>query len=154
MKTKSKKDSKKSKEEILAELRAKRTGIVSKVEESMGVKNVKTSTTIEVGRNKKKVEEEKVTTQNYSVNKEVEKVANKIYNNLLDKINESLESKGVQIAARAEMKEVRYNEKNYINKIHDLTKEGYIYAFPIVDTSDNYKAIGMMFQKIVKKTVK
>lgn len=152
---------KKSKEELLAALKAKKKSgskdLDSKVLSSMGIKPEAMKTKVEspkVNVRKKEDQEPSVTTQIYSINKEVERIAHKIYDNLLSKFNEALTNRGVQIAESVELKEVRYSEKDYIQKIHKLAEQGFTYAFPLVDTNDNYKPIGIMFQRIKKKSVK
>lgn len=151
---------KKSKEELLAELKAKKqkgtdSEMDKKVLKSMGVVETPPVAPIKVRpKLSDSTKSETSVTSNYSQSRELEQIANKIYNNLIDKFNSALETKGVQIVERAELKEVRYNEKNYIQKIHKLVEEGFVYAFPLVDVNDGYKQTGIMFQKLIKKSKK
>jgi len=138
----------KSKEEVLAALKKKKqkkNNLDSKVESSMGVSHSDIKGTHE-GEGKPEPK--------YSSNSEMEKVARKIYNDVIDQVSYALKKKGVQIAQKADFKKVLYKDKNYIKKIHELQSDGFIYAFPLVDTNNNYEKTGMMFQKVVTKGVK
>jgi len=164
MKTENKKG--KSKEEILKALKAKKekaasTGkvgeitspeIAKKLENSFGIKHDKKEET-KVKKEKEESESDKRAFV-YSQNRELENIANKIYQNLLAKFNDDLVNKGVQIADKVEMEKVLWSDKDSSKKLAGMAARGFRFAFTVVDPSDNYKPTGIMFQKLITKSVK
>jgi len=136
----------KEKQDRLAQIKAdKKKKLDNKVVESMGVV-VSDDEAPEV----KVVRVEPV----YSANKEMQSVATRIYNQVIEKVNYALKKKGVQIGAYAEFETVKYADKNYMKTIKKMGEDGWIFVFHSVDPNKGHEKTGMVFQRVLTKAIK
>lgn len=143
-----------TKSERLARLRAakesKNSGLDNKVVEAMNVEFENPPAVVNAIVDRQKTQKQTA----HKLTMREEQLVRQIYDQLLEKFNLALQNKGVQIAEKAEFKSVLYTDKDWLKTIKQMGEEGWIYAFPKVDPNDGYKLKGMVFQKIITKSVK